>query len=136
MQDQNAIVVFRKFDSAIDANIAKSKLDAHGIPCFLTEENMANLYPGASNLMNFSVRLHLFDHDAERARQIIYDKFGQNDDVETQCVQCGSRNLERDFPKNLTEKFASSLRYVFFGIFFPNKKVFRCCDCGFEFEGD
>ena len=136
MQDQDAIIVFRKFDNAIEANIAKSKLDAHGIPCFLTEENMANLYPGASNLMNFSVRLHLFDRDAERARQIMYDKFGPEDDASTQCVQCGSRNLERDFPKNLTEKFVSSIRYVFFGIFYPDRKVYRCSDCGFEFEDD
>jgi hypothetical protein len=134
MQDHDDIVVFQKFDSAIEANIAKSKLDANGIPCFLTEENMANLYPGASNLMNFNVRLHLFGNDAERARLILSENsLRLDDDSISSCPRCRSTNIERDFPKKLTETFASSLRYLFFGIFYPEKKVYRCSDCEFEF---
>jgi len=60
MTERDEIIVLRKFETSIEANIVKSKLDAYGIPCFLTEENMANLYPGSSSLMNFNVRLHLF----------------------------------------------------------------------------
>lgn len=134
MQDHDDIIVFRKFDNAIEANIAKSKLDAYGIPCFLTEENMANLYPGASNLMNFNVRLHLFGHDAERARIIMSENNLQvDDDSLTRCPRCRSANIERDFPKKLTLKFMSALRYLFFGIFYPGKKVYRCVDCECEF---
>lgn len=134
MQDHDDIIVFQKFNSAIDANIAKSKLDANGIPCFLTEENMANLYPGASNLMNFNVRLHLFGHDAERASLILAENnLRLNDDSITSCPRCRSNNIERDFPKKLTQTFTSSLRYLFFGIFYPEKKVYRCSDCEFEF---
>lgn len=134
MGEHDAIVVFQKFDNAIEANIAKSKLDAYGIPCFLTEENMANLYPGASNFMNFNVRLHLFDHDAERARQIMSENnLRLNDDAVSRCPKCGSKNIERDFPKELTSTFASSLRLLFFGLFYPNKKVYRCSECEFEF---
>ena len=54
MTERDDIIVFRKFETSIDANIVKSKLDAYGIPCFLTEENMANLYPGASTLIDIS----------------------------------------------------------------------------------
>jgi len=134
MQDADTIIVFRKFDSAIDANIVKSKLDAYGIPCFLTEENMANLYPGASTLMNFNVRLHLFNHDAERAGQILEENnLNISDETVMQCPACRSNKIERDFPKKLTLNFSSSLRYVFFGIFFPEKKISRCLDCGCEF---
>jgi len=134
MQDHDDIIVFQKFDNAIEANIAKSKLDAYDIPCFLTEENMANLYPGASNLMNFSVRLHLFGHDAERARQIMAENnLRVDDDSITLCPRCHSSNIERDFPKKLTLTFASSLRYLFFGIFYPEKKVYRCMNCDCEF---
>jgi hypothetical protein len=46
MQDRDDIIVFQGFDNVIEANITKSKLDAYGVPCFLTEENMASLYPG------------------------------------------------------------------------------------------
>ena len=45
-ESDNEIVVFQHFDNAIEANIAKTKLDAFGVPCFLTEENMGGLYPG------------------------------------------------------------------------------------------
>ena len=46
------IVVLMNFRESISANIVKNKLDAYGVPCFLTEENLSNLYPGASALMN------------------------------------------------------------------------------------
>lgn len=134
MENHDEIIVFKKYDNAIDANIAKSKLDAYGIPCFLTEENMANLYPGASNLMNFSVRLHLFGYDVDRAMQIMSENHLRVDDETiVRCPRCGSRNNERDFPKKLTLEFMSSLRYLFFGIFYPEKKVYRCSDCDAEF---
>ena len=134
MQHHDEIIVFKKYDNAIDANIAKSKLDAYGIPCFLTEENMANLYPGASNLMNFSVRLHLFGYDVDRAMQIMSENnLRVDDEFVVVCPRCSSRNYERDFPKKLTLEFMSSLRYLFFGIFSPEKKVYRCSDCGAEF---
>jgi len=134
MQNHDEIIVFQKYKDAIDANIAKSKLDAYGIPCFLTEENMANLYPGASNLMNFSVRLHLFGLDADRATQIMSENNLQvHDDSVVKCPRCGSQNIERDFPKKLTLDFMASLQYLFFGIFYPEKKVYRCSDCDVEF---
>ncbi|MBY0435569.1 MAG: hypothetical protein K2U26_15815 [Cyclobacteriaceae bacterium] len=33
------IVVYQAYDTVMMANLAKTKLDAYGIPCFLTEEN-------------------------------------------------------------------------------------------------
>lgn len=134
MQNHDEIIVFQRFSNAIDANIAKSKLDAYGIPCFLTEENIANLYPGAGSLMNFSVRLHLFGLDADRATQIMAENnLRVEDDSFIKCPCCGSHNIERDFPKKLTLDFVDSLRYLFFGIFYPEKKVYRCSDCDAEF---
>jgi len=70
MEDQDDIIVFRRFENAIDASIIKAKLDAHDIPCFLTEENLANLYP-TLNLLSNGVRLHLFAKDAEWAKEIL-----------------------------------------------------------------
>ena len=134
MQDRDDIVVLQRFGNVIEANIAKSKLDAYGVPCFLTEENMASLYPGASNMMNSNVRLHIFRHDVERARQVMSENaLSINDDSILQCPKCKSKNIERDFPQKLTESFLSSLRYLFFGIFYPDKKVYRCSDCNTEF---
>jgi DNA-directed RNA polymerase subunit RPC12/RpoP len=134
MHDRDDIIVLQRFGNVIEANIAKSKLDAYGVPCFLTEENMASLYPGASNMMNSNVRLHIFRHDAERARQVMGENaLTVDDETILKCPNCGSKNIERDFPKKLTESVLSSLKYLFFGIFSPEKKVYRCIDCETEF---
>lgn len=123
------IVVFQYFDNAIDANIAKTKLDAYGIPCFLTEENMAGLYPGQS-LYAFKIRLHLFAGDSDRARHILAgEHVSLHDDASVNCPRCHSHRIERAFPK----KVADRLLYVLFGIFLPNKKVNHCLECDHEF---
>jgi hypothetical protein len=72
MEDQDDIIVFKRFENAIEANIIKTKLDAYGIPCFLTEENLANLYP-TQNMLAIGVRLHLFANDVEWAKSVLIE---------------------------------------------------------------
>jgi hypothetical protein len=132
--DTDEIIVFRQFDNSIEASIVKTKLDAYGIPCFLSEENLANLYPGQSFNV-FSIRLHLFAKDAEQAQQIMDESnlILDNESV-NRCPCCKSVKLERDFPKKLSEGLSSSLGVLFFGVFFPKHKIFRCLDCEHEFD--
>jgi len=127
-ENKTPIVVFRVFTDAIAANIAKTKLDAYGIPCFLTEENMAGLYPGAS-FQAFRIRLHLFASDFDRAAQILQDEPAVGNDDMALCPRCHSASVIRAFPK----KDADRLVYVLFGIFLPHKKVNVCQVCGYEF---
>ncbi len=127
-EKEDEIVVFRHFDNGIVANIAKTKLDAYGIPCFLTEENMAGLYPGQS-FFAFSVRLHIFSSDQERAEQILQDEPLSVTENALSCPRCHSTDIGRSFPK---EK-ADTLPYLLFGIFMPEKKVNVCGNCGLEF---
>jgi hypothetical protein len=134
MEPEQEIIVFQKFDNSIDANIAQSKLDAHGIPCFLTEENLSNLYPG-QNFIMFNVRLHLFAKDEAYARTLMGESnMILDDDNAIACPQCKSTKIERNFPKKSIENFSSSLRILFFGIFFPEQKICRCLECDYEFE--
>jgi hypothetical protein len=123
------IVVYQYFDNAIEANLAKTKLDAYGIPCFLTEENMAGLYPG-QNFNAFKVRLHLFAADRERADHVLQGESTLIDDeAGAVCPRCESSRIERAFPSKLSDR----LLYVLFGIFLPHKKVNHCLDCDCEF---
>lgn len=125
----NEIIVLQHFDNAIDANIAKTKLDAYGVPCFLTEEHMATLYPGQT-FNAFKVRLHLFAADSERALQILTgDTLTVQREESQSCPLCQSHRITRAFPK----KVADSLTYLLFGVFLPHKKVNVCLDCGAEF---
>ena len=133
MEASDEIILFQQYENPIDANIVKTKLDAHDIPCFLTQENLANLYPG-SHFTSFQVRLHLFAKDAERATQIINEQNLWVDDEDTiRCPHCRSKSVHRDFPKGLTEKFFTGLGVLFFGLFIPQKKVYHCRDCNREF---
>jgi len=134
MEESDEIILFLEFNNPIDANIIKTKLDAHDIPCFLTQENMANLYPG-NHLAAFQVRLHLFAKDSERARLIISEQSLSLDDESIFCCPtCRSISIERDFPKSLTENLLTGLGVLFFGLFIPQKKVYHCRDCNREFN--
>jgi hypothetical protein len=132
MQNHDEIVVLKEFDATIDASIVKAKLDAYGIPCFLTEENMANLYPGQSALA-FRVRLHVFKKDMEEASQLLSEQNLQVEEPCGVCPHCQSRKVQRDFPKAFSVKPLGALRVLFFGVFFPHKKVNHCLDCDYEF---
>jgi len=127
MEDGDNIIVFRWYDSVIDASIAKTKLDAYGIPCFLTEENMSSLYPGLP-FMAFRVRLHLFARDEQTAATLLREEISESD-PSYKCPKCNSASIIRDFPK----KSADNLGLIFFGVLFPHKKVNRCQECDNEF---
>lgn len=126
--DKDDIIVFRHYDTVIVANIAKTKLDAFDIPCFLTEENMSNLYPGQP-FMAFKVRLHIFAKDEERAFEILNEIPEVDPEMASKCPQCRSMRIVRDFPKQSSE----SLTFLFFGVLFPGRKVSHCLDCDHEF---
>jgi hypothetical protein len=128
MSGQENIVVLGQFDSVIEANIAKTKLDAHGVPCFLTDENMSSLYPGQP-FQAFKVRLYILASDKSLAMQILSDVQLTNIDDHTSCPKCNSVRVVREFPKALAE----TLTILFFGVLFPHKKVNHCLDCDNEF---
>lgn len=67
MEESNPLVVLATFSSGAMAGIAKSKLDAYGIPCVLTDEAITSLYP----LPFTGVRLQVFASDAEEAQRIL-----------------------------------------------------------------
>jgi len=134
MEQEEEIIVFRAFENSIDANIVKTKLDAYGIPCFLTEENLANLYP-SQNSSIFNIRLHLFAKDRERAQQILSEvNLVVDDEPAATCPKCHSCKIERDLPKKLKPELSFIVNFFLFGILFPNQKVYRCQDCEHEFD--
>ena len=130
MEENDQIIVFKKYDSSIDANLAKTKLDAHGIPCFLTEENLTNLYP-LQNLLLFGVRLHIFSKDQQMAEQVLNDVDTSQDTLV--CPACRSQNVEFEHSQNIMPSIGNILAF-FVGTFIPFKKTYRCQDCAREFE--
>ena len=69
-EPQEKIIIFRAYDTVVEANLARTKLEAHEIPCFLTDEHLTNLYP-IRNAIFPGVRLHIFEKDYDEARLIL-----------------------------------------------------------------
>ena len=66
------IIVFQTFYNPIEANIIKSRLMDAGIQCFLSDENIGGQL--GYNQAIGGVRLHLFEKDAETARDLLSEK--------------------------------------------------------------
>ncbi len=130
MEAPEKIVVLRIFDDTIEANIAKTKLDAYGVPCFLTEENLANLYPIRSPRM--SVRLHVFEKDKAHAEDVLNERPTLADDEPTRCPRCRSVNIVSGYSSKPASVLLSLLASIFF-VLVPPKRVSRCEDCLNEF---
>jgi DNA-directed RNA polymerase subunit RPC12/RpoP len=126
MEEQRAIVVFGAFNSLIEANIVKSKLDAYGIPCFLSEENVTFL---TTPILSGGIRLHIFEEDRERVSEImVNDNLQKNEDDDLiSCPNCRSKrilNVSRDgFDPAKVVKYLLQL-----------SKRHYCLDCEAEFD--
>jgi hypothetical protein len=74
MEDsEEKIIVFEAYDTVVQANLAKTKLDAYGIPCFLTDENFINLYPIRNDIFP-GVRLYIFERDLDHAKEVMKEE--------------------------------------------------------------
>lgn len=72
-EPREKIVVYEAYDTSVRANLAKTKLDAYGIPCFLIDENFVNLLPIHNELFP-GVRLCIFEKDRERVKEVLEEE--------------------------------------------------------------
>jgi hypothetical protein len=133
MEAEEKIIVFKSYDTSMEASLAKTKLDAYGIPCFLTDENLANLYP-IQNPRFSGVRLHLFLNDFEQARQVLNEITLMPREEMRECPKCRSTQIESGYTKKLSSRLVSIFFTIFF-VLFPLRKVYHCLDCEHEFKG-
>lgn len=122
------IIVFESYDTTVAANLAKTKLDAYGIPCFLTEENLTNLYPVRMGIFP-GVRLHIFEGDIDEVKTILEH---QPEDSFIKCPHCGSVHWESDH--SVWNRISASAMLLI-GMILPfTPKEYRCKNCGKDFD--
>jgi DNA-directed RNA polymerase subunit RPC12/RpoP len=126
MQESNPIIVFNTFNSSIEANIIKAKLDAFGIPCFLSEENLTML---TTPLLSGGVRLHMFERDRQQAQEILMNDLMQksDDDDVVSCPYCRSKRI-LDVSRDQFDP-AKVVKYIL-----QLSKRHYCLDCEAEFD--
>jgi hypothetical protein len=129
------IIVFDSYDNVIMANIIKTKLDAYGIPCFLTNENFTGLYPIRNDIFP-GARLHIFENDLERVREILFEETPSAPKEVFQCPRCLSRNVvyEESEKGYLGRLFVSVFRFLMAMNPLPRTKNYHCNDCGMKFN--
>ncbi len=126
LDSDSKIVVFDSYDTVMSANLVKTKLDAYGVPCFLTDENFVNLYPIRNELFP-GVRLHIFEKDLDHVKEILVEEHARQ-----RCPSCRSTNIV--FEPSRKGKFTPILTSILFGLFLPVKRVYICEHCEKEFD--
>ena len=70
MQKEDDIVTFETYYDLMLAEIIRAKLDANGIPCFVTDESLGALFPVFNNGAG-GIKIKVFAHDLEKCREIV-----------------------------------------------------------------
>lgn len=121
------IIVLRRFDSLIEANIVKTKLDAYGVPCFLTEELGALATP----IPLGGIRLHIFARDENVACQVLQpDPIESEEDGLMSCPRCQSKKIIRHSRSTLHGRVTGWIINTLLGL----SKPLYCQHCGHEFQ--
>jgi hypothetical protein len=124
-------------DPVSEAELARIKLEAEGIGCFLGGKNFTGVYWLAS-LADRGVKLQVRESDAERAKEILSrderveineNEYGDTAEGagEVRCQRCGSEDFKYEqFSRGI---FYLGIAFLRFPIPFPRKK-YQCNNCG------
>ncbi len=77
MNEQDELITIRQYSSNVEAHMARDILENEGIPCMLTNETFASIYPLSHTSLG-SIRLLVFKRDAQAALHTL-DNNQQND---------------------------------------------------------
>ncbi|GAA3933791.1 DUF2007 domain-containing protein [Hymenobacter algoricola] len=138
---EDHIVLLESFADPITAHLAKGRLEAEQIPCFLTNENLVSLnrlYGPASG----GVRLHVRQQDAAAAAEILrYETVpmmasGPEDEPgaeQVNCPKCGSPDVA--FGPATTNTYSWPMLLLSMVLAYPLRgKRYHCFHCRHEFK--
>ncbi|MDB5233028.1 MAG: hypothetical protein JWR44_21 [Hymenobacter sp.] len=146
MPRSDSVVFLESYYEPMAANLARTRLEAAGIPCFLSNENLVSIMPLYSPITG-GVRLHVRQRDVEAALEVLHHEpvplatgpdeasFAADapDPVAPRCPRCGSSNVAYGPSTRHTYGFWSTLLSVL--LRFPVRdKRYHCFHCGNEFK--
>lgn len=130
------LVTIAQYRDLPEAGLAKSKLEASGIACFLDNEYTVGANWLYSNALG-GVKLNVPDEDAEEAKAIIEEIPEALTPEESEgilpasaCPACGSTEIE---PQNYTRRFAALTLLITFPLFLFWKR-YHCKSCGHRWK--
>lgn len=119
-------------NNLIDAYMLKHMLENEGIPCFLHNEQTANLLPSHTGIYHVGVMVMIHERDAEEALRLL----NQYDEKKALvCPRCSSGNIVADPGSNwlirICQLFISVIIALPSGKF---KSRYSCKNCGSYFR--
>lgn len=130
------LVTIAQYRDLPEAGLAKSKLQAAGIPCFLDNEYTVGVNWLYSNALG-GLKLNVPEECAEEAKAIIEESIELVASEESgellsdsACPACGSTKIE---PNNYTRKFAALTLLVSLPLFLFWKR-YSCKSCGHRWK--
>lgn len=130
------LITVAQYRDLTEAGLAKSKLEAAGITCFLDNEYTIGANWLYSNALG-GVKLNVPEENAEEAKAIIEETTEPVEQEEAEgllpesaCPACGAAEIET---KNYTRKFVALTLLISLPLFLFLKR-YRCKSCGHRWK--
>ncbi len=143
MSTEDKIITFESYYDPMLAHIVRTRLEANGIPCFITDENAL----GSNAIFNPAtggVKLKIFERDLERCREILATEGDLHEqdhfevDSETNnyvvCPYCASTNVSNIQAERNTEEWSDLSSIMNLANPFQPQMNWHCNNCQREFE--
>ncbi|TVT40259.1 DUF2007 domain-containing protein [Hymenobacter setariae] len=139
---QENIIVLDSYYEPVAAHLARTKLEAAGIPCFLTNENLVSLNRMYSPVAG-GVRLHVYQRDAAQATEVLRELpvmqavaggLAEPTKQAVTCPRCGSHDVAFDVPAepaNAASWLATLLARL--RHYFAQGQTHHCFNCGLDY---
>lgn len=127
-------VIAAVYDDYISANLAQGLLESENIKCWLRDENTVTTHPGLTYAVG-GIKLMIAEVQLGRALEILKktkDQFKE----QNACPDCGSTNVEYLSPKRKSSTVLGTIAIALLsaGALVATGSIYRCLDCGEEFE--
>ncbi|MDR0754900.1 MAG: DUF2007 domain-containing protein [Prevotellaceae bacterium] len=132
--NNETFVIIAKFTTAAEANLAKSKLEAGDIQCFVDNENY--LYSRPLGYVN----LQVWEKDKEQALMILgldatsCEEKDETDDIAVVCPYCNSNNVSYGINRSKANTFFIVAMFFLQSLPFYDKKLYYCNVCKKHFK--
>ncbi|MFN3404655.1 MAG: hypothetical protein ACK40G_11205 [Cytophagaceae bacterium] len=126
-------VIVKTYDSVTEANIAKAKLLASDIFCFLKDENLISIHPLLSNATG-GIKLMVSEGQANLAAELL-NSAATTYKEDIKCPYCFSTNVHYiSSVKDIKNWISFFWAMITFTLPIYLKKVYHCDNCGKEFK--
>jgi hypothetical protein len=144
MNTTDNIITLESYYDPMLAHIIRTRLEANGISCFVTDESGIGALPLYNQTVG-GVKLKIFERDLEKCREILAvegdlhenDHFEIDDETNTyvMCPYCASTNV-RNINENTDEEQSLTFLNSFMNLVNPFyvQKNWHCFNCQSDFE--